>query len=174
MKKDNKKGGNCTEPQHIDPDQENQTKQETSEQACDAAAATETDTAAPECEETQKIAELQESLDKLNDQHLRMLAEYDNYRKRTLQEKSDLIKNGGERVRCDGEVVYDNAVRKEGRCGQDDHGRVDRPAHAHRKERVEELVAQTFLVNLLALAFEVHGLDDLGVQEEVVRHNNRA
>ena len=82
--------------------------------------------------------------------------------------------NGGERVRCDGEVVYDNAMRKEGRCGQDDHGRVDRPAHAHRKERVEELVAQTFLDNLLALAFEVHGLDDLGVQEEVVRHNDRA
>ena len=82
--------------------------------------------------------------------------------------------NGGERVRCDGEVVYDNAMRKEGRCGQDDHGRVDRPAHAHRKERVEELVAQTFLDNLLALAFEVHGLDDLGVQEEVVGHNDRA
>ena len=80
----------------------------------------------------------------------------------------------GERVRCDGEVVYDNAMRKEGRCGQDDHGRVDRPAHAHRKERVEELIAQTFLDNLLALAFEVHGLDDLGVQEEVVRHNDRA
>ena len=58
--------------------------------------------------------------------------------------------NGGERGRCDGEVVYDNAVR------------------------VEELVAQTLLDNLLALAFEVHGLDDLGVQEEVVGHNDRA
>lgn len=72
-------------------------------------------------------------------------------------------KMGGERGRCDGEVVYDNAVRKEGRCGQDDHGRVDCPAHAHRKERVEELIAQTLFDNLLALAFEVHGLDDLGV-----------
>ena len=73
--------------------------------------------------------------------------------------------DGGERGRCDGEVVYDHAVRKEGRCGKDDHGRVDCPAHAHRKERVEELVVQTFFDNLLALAFEVHGLDDLGVQK---------
>ncbi len=100
MKKDNKKGGNHTEPQHIDTDQVDQTKQETPEQASDDTAATETDTATaePQCEEAQQLAELQESLDKLNDQHLRMLAEYDNYRKRTLQEKSDLIKNGGERV----------------------------------------------------------------------------
>ena len=65
-------------------------------------------------------------------------------------------------------------MRKEGRCGQDDHGRVDCPAHAHRKERVEELIAQTLFDNLLALAFEMHGLDDLGVQEEVVGHNDRA
>ena len=65
-------------------------------------------------------------------------------------------------------------MRKEGRCGQDDHGRVDCPAHAHRKERVEELIAQTLFDNLLALAFEVHGLDDLGVQKEVVGHNDRA
>ena len=100
MKKDNKKGGNHTEPQHIDTDQVDQTKQETPEQASDDTTATETDTATaePQCEEAQQLAELQESLDKLNDQHLRMLAEYDNYRKRTLQEKSDLIKNGGERV----------------------------------------------------------------------------
>ena len=81
--------------------------------------------------------------------------------------------DGGERGRCDGEVVYDYAARKEGRCGQDDHGRVDCPAHAHRKERVKELVAQTLLDNLLALAFEVHGLDDLGVQKEIVRHDDR-
>lgn len=98
MKKDNKKDGKYTEPQHIDPDQENQTKQETSEQACETTNDAGTDTATPQSEETQRLAELQESLDKLNDQHLRILAEYDNYRKRTLQEKSDLIKNGGERV----------------------------------------------------------------------------
>lgn len=32
----------------------------------------------------------------LNDSHLRLMAEFDNYRKRTLREKAELIKNGGE------------------------------------------------------------------------------
>ena len=37
-------------------------------------------------------------LAQLKDAHLRLMAEYDNYRKRTLKEKSELIKNGGEKV----------------------------------------------------------------------------
>lgn len=43
-----------------------------------------------------KLSELQKKYDELNDTHLRLRAEFDNYRKRTLREKSDLIKNGGE------------------------------------------------------------------------------
>ena len=38
-----------------------------------------------------KIAEL-------NDKYLRKVAEFDNYRKRTMKEKTDLILNGGEKV----------------------------------------------------------------------------
>ena len=34
----------------------------------------------------------------LKDTHLRLVAEYDNFRKRTLKEKSELIRNGGEKV----------------------------------------------------------------------------
>ena len=34
----------------------------------------------------------------LKDSYLRLMAEYDNYRKRTIKEKADLIKNGGEKV----------------------------------------------------------------------------
>lgn len=34
----------------------------------------------------------------LNDSYLRLMAEFDNYRKRTLREKADLIKSGGEAV----------------------------------------------------------------------------
>lgn len=41
---------------------------------------------------------LQEELNELKDAHLRVRAEYDNYRKRTLKEKSDLIKYGGEKT----------------------------------------------------------------------------
>ncbi|HBK28887.1 MAG TPA: nucleotide exchange factor GrpE [Parabacteroides sp.] len=42
------------------------------------------------------LSELQKKYDELNDSHLRLRAEFDNYRKRTLREKSELIKNGGE------------------------------------------------------------------------------
>ena len=43
-----------------------------------------------------ELSELQKKYDELNDSHLRLMAEYDNYRKRTLREKADLIKTGGE------------------------------------------------------------------------------
>ena len=50
-------------------------------------------------EETAAEADnLAEELAKMQDSHLRLMAEYDNYRKRTLKEKADLIKNGGESV----------------------------------------------------------------------------
>jgi molecular chaperone GrpE len=48
------------------------------------------DNVADECESLQK------KYDELTNSHLRLLAEFDNYRKRTLREKADLIKNGGE------------------------------------------------------------------------------
>jgi molecular chaperone GrpE len=50
----------------------------------------EADNVADECESLQK------KYDELNNSHLRLMAEFDNYRKRTLREKADLIKTGGE------------------------------------------------------------------------------
>jgi molecular chaperone GrpE len=41
---------------------------------------------------------LEEKYALLNDSYLRLMAEYDNYRKRTMREKADLIKSGGESV----------------------------------------------------------------------------
>ncbi|MDD4514617.1 nucleotide exchange factor GrpE [Massilibacteroides sp.] len=50
--------------------------------------------------ETDNVADDQEALkakyDELNNDHLRLMAEFDNYRKRTLREKAELIKTGGE------------------------------------------------------------------------------
>ena len=43
-----------------------------------------------------EVEALQKKYNELNDSHLRLMAEFDNYRKRTLREKSELIKNGGE------------------------------------------------------------------------------
>ena len=51
----------------------------------------------PETGET----ELQHKYNELNDSYLRLHAEFDNFRKRTLKEKADLIKGGGERVLVD-------------------------------------------------------------------------
>lgn len=45
---------------------------------------------------TEELEVLKNKYNELNDSHLRLMAEFDNYRKRTLREKSDLIKNGGE------------------------------------------------------------------------------
>ena len=51
---------------------------------------------------------LQSELDKLKDTHLRLVAEYDNYRKRTLKEKSELIRSGGEKALTDLLPVVDD------------------------------------------------------------------
>ena len=52
--------------------------------------------------ETDNLAEQPESesqkYDELKDSYLRLMAEFDNYRKRTLREKSELIKSAGEDV----------------------------------------------------------------------------
>lgn len=45
-----------------------------------------------------ELEKIQEKYNDLNDNYLRLHAEFDNYRKRTVKEKADLIKSGGERV----------------------------------------------------------------------------
>ncbi len=44
------------------------------------------------------LQELAEKLAEITDKHLRLQAEFDNFRKRTMKEKADLIKSGGESV----------------------------------------------------------------------------
>lgn len=51
-----------------------------------------------EMEEEVEEESLQEKYDDLNNSYLRLHAEFDNYRKRTLKEKMDIIKAGGDKV----------------------------------------------------------------------------
>ena len=44
------------------------------------------------------LAEAQQMVEEQKDKYLRLSAEFDNYRKRTLKEKAELIKNGGEKT----------------------------------------------------------------------------
>lgn len=48
--------------------------------------------------DTDKTAEYEATIADLKDKYLRQAAEFDNYRKRVLKEKSELIQNGGESV----------------------------------------------------------------------------
>jgi molecular chaperone GrpE len=45
-----------------------------------------------------QVALLEKQVADLSDKHLRLIAEYDNYRKRTLKEKMELTKMAGERI----------------------------------------------------------------------------
>lgn len=45
----------------------------------------------------QELEKAQQALDDQKDKYLRLSAEFDNYRKRTLKEKAELILNGGEK-----------------------------------------------------------------------------
>ena len=52
----------------------------------------------PEEQLQQQLAASEEKIAAQQDQILRQMAEFDNYRKRTLKEKAELIKNGGEKT----------------------------------------------------------------------------
>lgn len=47
---------------------------------------------------TQKLTEAEEAVAKEKKEYLFLMAEFDNFRKRTLREKSDIIRNAGENV----------------------------------------------------------------------------
>lgn len=68
------------QPQNTEKDENKEAKEEQSE---------------PEAKQTE---ELEKQLDEMKDKYLRQVAEFDNYRKRTLKEKTELILNGGEKV----------------------------------------------------------------------------
>ena len=86
---------------------EEQTAEQSSEQS--AADATDTETDATDnadnsgesdksSEEKSPLEEAQQQIDELKDKYLRSVAEFDNYRKRTLKEKAELILTGSEKA----------------------------------------------------------------------------
>jgi molecular chaperone GrpE len=80
--------------------QDEATQKETA-QAQDATAgeeATEEATLSPEEQMAKDLEEAQAAIADAKDKYLRLSAEFDNYRKRTLKEKAELIKNGAEKT----------------------------------------------------------------------------
>ncbi|GAP73290.1 molecular chaperone GrpE [Candidatus Symbiothrix dinenymphae] len=75
---------------------------ETTDNLADVATAEEAESV-EEVVETVEAEEIVEpdaakELERVKDAYLHLMAEYDNYRKRTIKEKADLIKNGGEKT----------------------------------------------------------------------------
>lgn len=71
----------------------------------------ETETQETETQEAEEINEWEKKYNNINDSYLRLMADFDNYRKRTIKEKADLIKNAGERIIIDFLPIVDNFER---------------------------------------------------------------
>lgn len=72
--------------------------QETEAQKNQQEATEEAKEATPEEKLEKELAEAQKVIDEQKDKYLRLSAEFDNFRKRTMKEKAELIKNGGEKA----------------------------------------------------------------------------
>lgn len=83
----NEKKGNASKNENVNNEEATNLQDE---QANAAEQMTDSDNVSDELEAMQK------KYNELNDSHLRLMAEFDNYRKRTMREKADLIKTGGE------------------------------------------------------------------------------
>ena len=84
--------------QELERDEQTAAEKQTDCQTNEQAQPQEEELTESPAEELSPEAKLQAELDKLKDTYLRLVAEYDNYRKRTLKEKSELIRSGGEKV----------------------------------------------------------------------------
>lgn len=87
MSKDNKKEQEIDETLEKGNNTENETTAETEN--------TQTDNVA---EEKDELTKAKEEIAQLKDKYLRTIAEFDNYKKRTLKEKAELLLNGSEKT----------------------------------------------------------------------------
>lgn len=91
---------------------EEEVKQETPNTEEDVETA-ETEVAEETEEETieQQLEKANEKIAEMDDKYLRLMAEFDNYRRRVIKEKAELILNGGEKVLKDLLPVIDDLER---------------------------------------------------------------
>lgn len=82
--------------ENLDPEVDRQ-EQEAAQSVPEEEANSNSDTNADE-EEVDELQKAKAEIDDLKDKYLRTVAEFDNYKKRTLKEKTELILNGGEKT----------------------------------------------------------------------------
>ena len=93
-----KKNNDYTGPEELRDDEVNQESASGNNEEIEEQKASIEDNLADEAD---PLEELQKKYEEVNDSYLRLHAEFDNFRKRTLKEKADIIKSGGERVLTD-------------------------------------------------------------------------
>ena len=81
-----------------EPKAEETNTEEADNKAADTDSKTDNTDNAAEAEEADPLAKAQQEVEELKKQLLYKTAEFENYRKRTLKEKADLILNGGEKT----------------------------------------------------------------------------
>ena len=99
------------------------------------------------------VEKLQEKVSDLNDKNLRLMAEFDNYRKRTMKERSELIKTAGENIFADMLPLIDDFERA-----------MEAMKTAHELEAVKEGVG---LIYDKFIAFLLHsGVKEISTENE--------
>ena len=83
---------------NAEPKAEETNTEDADNKAADADSKTDNTDNAAESEEADPLANAQQEVEELKKQLLYKTAEFENYRKRTLKEKADLILNGGEKT----------------------------------------------------------------------------
>lgn len=83
---------------NAEPKAEETNTEDADNKAADADSKTDSTDNAAESEEADPLAKAQQEVEELKKQLLYKTAEFENYRKRTLKEKADLILNGGEKT----------------------------------------------------------------------------
>jgi molecular chaperone GrpE len=87
---------------HIDDEEQKddpvENEKEVASEETQEAAETEAETEAEPAEEKDPLDVALEEIESLKDKYLRQVAEFDNYRKRTLKERAELILNGSEKA----------------------------------------------------------------------------
>ena len=102
--------------------QPQQSQEETEQQTTAEETASEvTETYTVTREQMEKMESLAQQLSALNDQHLRVVAEYDNYRKRTLKEKQTIYQDAKADTIVKFLEIYDNLERAVSQAGDEEN-----------------------------------------------------
>lgn len=97
IKNSDTKAGDKVE-EKVQTDTTKKSEADNKEEYTDKKSAKENADAEKDKEKTDPLEEANAKIEELKDKYLRSVAEFDNYRKRTLKEKADLILNGGEKT----------------------------------------------------------------------------